>query len=173
MKISGIEIKGITCNSKDIRKGFVFVAIRGNRQDGSCFIKEAISNGASIVVVQGKIKRCKISGETKLITVKDCRNFLAEISAEFYDYPSDNLKVVGITGTNGKTTISYLIEAMAKEAGYDCGVIGTINYRFKGKIIAAKNTTPGPVELQGLCMRSVLNIVRWRYLPMLWTRRGF
>ena len=150
MKISGIEIKGITCNSKAIKKGFVFVAIRGNRQDGSCFIEEAIANGASIVVVDSKTPQIEISGKTKLLVVNNSRKFLAEASAEFYGYPSDKLKVVGITGTNGKTTISYLIEAMAKEAGYDCGVIGTINYRFKDKKLAAKNTTPGPVELQGL-----------------------
>jgi len=150
MKIAGIEIRGITCNSKAVKKGFVFVAIRGNRQDGACFIKEAVAKGASIVVVGSRAAKIKIPGKIKLLAVNNPRNFLAEAAAEFYGYPAQHLRVAGITGTNGKTTISYLIEAMAKQSGYGCGVIGTINYRFKGKKIPASNTTPGPVELQGL-----------------------
>jgi len=150
MKISGVEIKGITCNSKAVKKGFVFVAIKGSLQDGGSFIEEAAANGASVLVAQGQAPKIKFPGKLKLVMVKDCRKFLAEASSEFYGRPSENLKVIGITGTNGKTTISYLIEAMARESGSDCGVIGTINYRFKGKEIPAKNTTPGPVELQGL-----------------------
>lgn len=150
MKVAGIEIKGITCNSKAVKKGFVFVAIRGNRQDGGCFIKEAIANGASIVVVDSRAQKIKIPGKTKLLALSNPRNFLAKASAEFYNHPSNHLRVAGITGTNGKTTISYLIEALAKESGHGCGVIGTINYRFKGKEIPARNTTPGAVELQGL-----------------------
>jgi len=164
MKIADSEIKGITCNSKAVKKGFVFVAIRGNRQDGSCFIKEAIANGANVVVAQGKIPELKLSNAVKLLMVNDCRKFLAETSAEFYGYPSDKLKVIGITGTNGKTTISYLIEAIVKESGNDCGVIGTINYRFKDKKIAAKNTTPGPAELQGLLAK--MHAQRIKYCAM-------
>jgi len=153
MKTAGVEIKGITCNSKAVKKGFVFVAVKGERQDGGCFIKEAVANGASLVVVQGNALKIKIPQSVKLLRVNDCRRFLAEASAEFYGRPSEGLRVVGITGTNGKTTISYLIEAIAKESGRACGVIGTINYRFKGRKILAKNTTPGPVELQGLLAR--------------------
>jgi len=150
MKISGVEIKGITCNSRAVKKGYAFVAIAGQRLDGGCFVKEAVANGASIVVVGRKAKKNKIPEKIKVLAVNDPRKFLAEASAEFYGRPSDRLRVSGITGTNGKTTISYLIEAIAGCAGIDCGVIGTINYRFKGKEIPAKNTTPGPVELQGL-----------------------
>ena len=161
MKIARIEVKGITCNSKSVKKGFIFVAIKGNRQDGSFFIKEACAFGASVVVMQAKTSRLKLPDRVKLIMVKDCRRFLAEASAEFYGRPSDNIKVVGITGTNGKTTISYLIEAIVKESGSDCGVIGTINYRFKGKKIPAKNTTPGPVELQGLLAKMLAHRIRY------------
>jgi len=161
MNIVGIEIKGITANSKAVKKGFVFVAIKGVRQDGGCFIKEAVASGASIVVAQAKPPKIKLPDKVKLFIVKDCRRFLAEASAEFYGRPSDNLRVVGITGTNGKTTISYLIEALAKESGCACGVIGTINYRFKGKEISAKNTTPGPVELQGLLAKMQASRVKY------------
>lgn len=147
MKIADLKVKGITCNSKAVKKNFIFVAIKGNRQDGCCFIKEAIANGASYVVVQG-LSAIKIPARVNLISVKDSRKFLAEACAEFYDYPSQNLKVIGITGTNGKTTVAYLIEAIAKEAKYGCGVIGTISHRFKNKVIIAKNTTPGAQENQ-------------------------
>lgn len=150
MKIAGIKIKGITANSKQVKKGFVFAAIKGNRQDGNCFINEAITRGAAVVVAQKNTPKIKIPQKVKLITVNDCRKFLAKTANKFYGFPSAKLKVIGITGTNGKTTISYLIEALAKESGYACGVIGTINYHFKGKVIESKNTTPGCVELQSL-----------------------
>jgi len=164
MNIAGIEIKGITCNSKAAKKGFAFVAIKGARQNGSCFIKEAVAHGASVVITQGNIPGVKIPAGVKLLKVKDCRRFLAEACAEFYGRPSDSLRVVGITGTNGKTTISYLIEAIVKQSGCSCGVIGTINYRFKGKETPAKNTTPGPVELQGLLAK--MRAQRIKYCAM-------
>lgn len=148
MKIADLKVKGITCNSKAVKKNFIFVAIKGNRRDGRCFIKEAIANGASYVVVQERPAAIKIPARVNLISVKDSRKFLAEACAEFYHHPSQNLKVIGITGTNGKTTVAYLIEAIAKEAKYGCGVIGTISHRFKNKVIIAKNTTPGAQENQ-------------------------
>jgi len=161
MKIASTEIKGITSNSKNVKNGFVFVAIRGNCQDGSYFIKEAITNGASIVVAQVGTKKIKIPGKIKLLKVKNCRKFLADACAKFFGFPSRKLKVVGITGTNGKTTISYLIEAIAKESGNDCGVIGTINYRYKNKVILAKNTTPGSGELQELFAKMLKKKVKY------------
>jgi UDP-N-acetylmuramoyl-L-alanyl-D-glutamate--2,6-diaminopimelate ligase len=161
MKILGEKIKGITCNSKAVKKGFVFVAIKGARQDGSCFIREAIANGAGVVVIQKNTRKIEILQGVKLLRVDDDCKFLAEVSAEFYGHPSDGVKVVGITGTNGKTTISYLIEAIARESGCGCGVIGTINYRFKGNKISAKNTTPGPVELQGLLAKMCAQKIKY------------
>lgn len=161
MKISGIKIKGITSDSRQVRKGFVFVAIKGNRRDGNLFINEAVTRGASIVVVQKKTPKIKISRKIKLLTVNDCRKFLAEAASSFYGFPTDKLKVAGITGTNGKTTITYLIEALAKESAKPCAVIGTINYRFKGKVVAAKNTTPGPVELQKMFVQMLAKKIKY------------
>ncbi|MCK9430600.1 MAG: UDP-N-acetylmuramoyl-L-alanyl-D-glutamate--2,6-diaminopimelate ligase [Candidatus Omnitrophica bacterium] len=161
MKIAGMEIKGITCNSQAVKKGYVFVAVKGNRQDGSCFIKEAVAHGAGVVVIDEKIKKNIIPGKVKMLQVNNCREFLAQSAAEFYGQPSEKLRVVGITGTNGKTTISYLIEAMAKCSGADCGVVGTINYRFKGQEISAKNTTPGSDQLQGLFARMLKRRVKY------------
>jgi len=153
MKIAGINIKGISCNSREVKRGFAFVAIKGNARDGGSFIDEAIANGASVVVAERGSFRCTVRRGVKFVGVKDCRRFLAESCAEFFGHPSDNLKVVGITGTNGKTTVSYLIEAIAREAGFSCGVIGTVNYRFNGRQVPAVNTTPGPAELHALFAR--------------------
>ena len=161
MKIVDLEIKGITSNSKEIKKGFLFVAIKGNRQDGNHFIKEAITRGASIVVVQKVPPKLEIPYKVTVLIVNDCRKFFAQATHKFFGAPSNKIKVVGITGTNGKTTISYLIEAMAKKSGNDCGVIGTINYRFKGKAIRAKNTTPGSGQLQSLLMMMHLQKVKY------------
>jgi len=111
--------------------------------------------------VQKGIKKIKTPDKIKLLEVDDCRKFLADSCSEFFGFPSDRLKVVGITGTNGKTTVSYLIEAIARGYGYDCGVIGTINYRFKNKIIVAKNTTPGCGLLQELFVRMLASGVKY------------
>ncbi|PIQ90822.1 MAG: UDP-N-acetylmuramoyl-L-alanyl-D-glutamate--2,6-diaminopimelate ligase [Candidatus Omnitrophica bacterium CG11_big_fil_rev_8_21_14_0_20_41_12] len=161
MKIAGIEIKGITADSKKVRKGFVFVAIKGNRQDGSVFINEAIANGASAVVVEKKPVKIIIPQEIKLVLVNDCREFLAKEVSKFYGSASNKLKIAGITGTNGKTTIAYLIEALANESGASSGVIGTINYRFPGKTVVAKNTTPGSEELQKLLAQMLARRVKY------------
>jgi UDP-N-acetylmuramoyl-L-alanyl-D-glutamate--2,6-diaminopimelate ligase len=162
MKIADLEIKGITANSKEIKQGFLFVAIKGNRQDGNRFIQEAIDRGAGIIVVEKKAPQIRgVVPKVIFLVVNDCRKFFAQITHKFYGAPSDKIKVVGVTGTNGKTTISYLIEAIAEESGQACGVIGTINYRYKGKIIAAKNTTPGPGELQGLLKKMYMQKVKY------------
>ncbi len=140
------EVRGISCNSKNVGENFIFVAVKGSREDGNRFIDEAISKGAKAIIVQSA--KAQTSKKVPFIEVKDVRKALAKLAAEFYGKPSREIKVVGITGTNGKTTVSYLIEALLKEAGATPAVIGTINYRFKDKIIPAKNTSPGPIELQ-------------------------
>lgn len=161
MKIKGIKIKGITANSKQVKKDFVFVAIKGNKQDGSVFIKDAVARGASVIVVEQSKTKFEIPKKIKLIKVKDCRQFLGQQVSKFYKFPADKIKCIGITGTNGKTTIAYLIEAIVKQTGLACGVIGTINYRFKAKIKIAKNTTPGAVELQSLLAKMYAGKVKY------------
>ncbi len=162
MKIADLGIKGITCDSKAVKKNFLFVAIKGNLQDGSCFIKEAIANGASYIIAQGKPSALVNAAKNiKFISVRDARKFLGQASAEFYQNPSRKVKVIGITGTNGKTTISYLIEAIARQAKYGCGVIGTISHRFKNKVIIAKNTTPGSGQLQELLSKMLAQGIKY------------
>ena len=149
--LDNFEVKGISCNSKTVKNNFVFVAVKGSKEDGSKYIDEAIASGARAVIVDSP--QCPTVHSQKkipIIRVRDTRKALAKLAAEFYDSPSSKIKVVGITGTNGKTTITYLIEALLKEAGAHPAVIGTINYRFKDKVLPSKNTTPGPVELQSM-----------------------
>lgn len=148
------KIKGISCNSKTVKKGSVFVAVKGAKEDGSRFIDQAISKGAKIIVCKRGLRK-KIKADVPLVEVKDTRLAIARLSAEFYANPSKRLKVIGITGTNGKTTITYILEAILKEAGLEPGVIGTVNYRFKGIVLPAKNTTPGPLELQSIMREMV------------------
>jgi len=161
MKIVDLEIKGITADSKQVKKGFLFVAIKGNCQNGHDYIQEAIAKGASVVVVEKEFPQAKAPAKAVFLVASDCRKFLAQATHSFYGCPSNKIKVIGITGTNGKTTVSYLIEALAKESGQGCGVIGTINYRFKGKIIPAKNTTPGAAQLQLLLRNMYLQKVKY------------
>ena len=150
--LEDFEVEGITCNSKEALANYIFVAIKGTREDGHRFITEAIDNGARVIIVQGQEASSSKWQEKNipLIWVDDTRKALAKLAAEFYGNPSGKIKVVGITGTNGKTTVSYLIEALIEEANFVPAVIGTINYRFRDKVIPSKNTTPGPLELQSL-----------------------
>lgn len=148
--LEDFKVNGISCNSKQVLNNSIFVAIKGTSTDGHKFIKEAIGKGAKVVVIQSSQYRIASSKKTIFIEVKDTRKALAKLAAKFYDSPSSKIKVIGITGTNGKTTVSYLIEALLKEAGFAPAVIGTVNYRFKNRLIPSKNTTPGPLELQSL-----------------------
>ncbi len=138
------EIEGIAYHSKQIRKGFLFAAIRGVESDGHQFIEEVIERGAEAVVLE---EEREVPNRT-MISVPNSRRALAKISSNFYGDPSSRVRLIGITGTNGKTTTTYLLESIFKKAGSTVGVIGTINYRFGGKTISAPNTTPESLDLQ-------------------------
>ncbi len=143
-------IKGISCKSRETGPGFVFVAVKGAKQDGNKFIEEAVSLGSEAVVLKSENRAFKIKERNKIvfIEVADDRKALVDLACAFYGNPSVGMNVSGVTGTNGKTTITYLQEAVLKECGQAAGVIGTNNWRFKDKIISSGNTTPGPLELQ-------------------------
>jgi UDP-N-acetylmuramyl-tripeptide synthetase len=150
--ISGLtdfEVSGVSCNSKSVGNNFIFVAVKGAKADGHKFIREAAARGAKAIVYSSQ-SAVRSEPGVNFIRVKDTRKALPELAAAFYGNPSSKMKVIGVTGTNGKTTVTYLIEAILKEAGFIPGVIGTIEYRFNNKIIPSKNTTPGPVELQSM-----------------------
>jgi UDP-N-acetylmuramoyl-L-alanyl-D-glutamate--2,6-diaminopimelate ligase len=137
------KIKGITQNSKEVQEGWVFVAIKGSSTDGHNFVQEALSRGASLVFVERDVG---IKDE-RIIKVEDTRRLLGELANEFFGRPSERLKLVGITGTNGKTTSSHLVESVLNAGGIPTGLVGTIYYRFKDKIYEYEGrTTPDPIQ---------------------------
>lgn len=140
------EVVGITHDSRKVKKGYLFVAIKGCRQDGHDFITDAMVNGAVAVVVE---KRCEVAPHAPQIVVTDARRALACLSSHFYGNPSSKMTITGITGTNGKTTTSYLTKAIFEASGNEAGLIGTIQYQIGKRIIPARETTPESVEIQG------------------------
>lgn len=139
------EIRGISVDSRTVQEGDVFFAIPGTQYDGSDFVGDAFVRGAVCAVSK---KVTPDIDPSRFIVVEDPVAALAKFSAEFFGNPSSAMDVVGITGTNGKTTITYLLEAIFQNAGIMAGVIGTINYRFGNAVIREGLTTPFPHELQ-------------------------
>ena len=138
------EIEGIAYHSHRVRKGFLFAALRGMEADGHQFIGKAIERGAEAVLLEQE----REIGNRTMILVPNSRQALARISSNFYGNPSSQVKLIGITGTNGKTTTTYLLESILKKAGCAVGVIGTVNYRYGEKRTSAPNTTPESLDLQ-------------------------
>ncbi|MEF3280113.1 MAG: UDP-N-acetylmuramoyl-L-alanyl-D-glutamate--2,6-diaminopimelate ligase [Elusimicrobiota bacterium] len=134
-----IEIEGIAVDSREVKKNFIFFAFKGEKDDGKKYIEQAIEKGASFIIADEKIDY-----ESPIISVsKDIMKTLSVVSKNFYKNPSSRLYTIGITGTKGKTTTTFLIEKILNELGRKTGVIGTINYRTHKRIISeAKNTTP-------------------------------
>ena len=144
------EIRGITYHSGHVGEGFLFAAIRGLNVDGHTFVDEALRKGAKALLLE----RGGPFG-VPTVQVADSRKALAVVSANYYGHPSRRLVLVGITGTNGKTTTSYLLESILKAAGFQVGLIGTIRYRYGDKEMAAANTTPESLDLQRILAEMV------------------
>ena len=146
------EITGIAYHTQRVEKGFLFTALRGLEADGHRFIGEAVKRGAEAVILEDEGAR---PSNGTMILVPNGRQALARVSSNFYGNPSSHVKLIGVTGTNGKTTATYLLESIFKKAGYRVGVIGTINYRFGEKVIPAPNTTPESLDLQRMLWEMV------------------
>lgn len=146
--LGGLErqVKDITYDSREVRKDSLFVAIPGFKTDGRKYIADAIRKGASVIVTEGAIEAPE--NNITVISVPDARNALALLSAQFYGYPSRRLRMIGITGTNGKTTTSYLIKSIIDNAGKRCGLFGTISYIIGDETMPASHTTPESADLQ-------------------------
>jgi len=149
------EIEGIAYDSRKIKENYIFVAIKGTNLDGHSFIKDAIDRGAKVIIVEKK--DLLVPKGITTILVKDTRKVLGLISSTFYDEPSKKLKVVGITGTNGKTTVSYFIKAVLSDPKNknSCGLIGTISYQVGERSISSINTTPESLDIQHLIYEMV------------------
>ncbi len=151
-----LDAAGLSCDSRAVRAGDLFVALSGARSDGHAFVREALDAGAAGVVVERPeiFESLRTGGGRKVaVLVRDSRKALARLSANFHGNPSHRLTVAGITGTNGKTTTSYLCESVLLAAGLRPGVVGTVNYRVGGQVWPSTHTTPGPLELDELLVR--------------------
>ncbi len=141
------EIEGLAYDSRAIRPGYMFVALKGTKADGHDFVKDAIKMGAAALVLESTGAKEWHDLETTIIRVGDSREALSKLAVNFYDRPFQGMNLIGITGTNGKTTASYLLESILGDAGRKPGVIGTINYRFPGHVCKGSVTTPESLDL--------------------------
>lgn len=147
------RVTGITYDSRRVLPGMAFVAVIGNRADGHSFIIDAIDRGAVAIVCE---KDDFVLPSVTKIVVKNSRRALALLSEKFYDSPSKKLKVIGVTGTNGKTTVTFMLKAILEAAGIKTGLLGTVHYEIGDRIIPASRTTPESLEIQKM-MAEMLN----------------
>ena len=149
--LDGIKVSSIEYDSRRVENGSCFVAMRGFSVDGHEYIEKAVSNGASMVVQERDIDS---TGSVPVVKVSDSREELARLADRFYGSPSSKLGVIGITGTNGKTTVSYILQKILEDGGYNVSRIGTVEYSFPDGTENAPNTTPESADLQKLFARS-------------------
>ncbi|MCX7831641.1 MAG: UDP-N-acetylmuramoyl-L-alanyl-D-glutamate--2,6-diaminopimelate ligase [Actinobacteria bacterium] len=142
-----LEVSGITSNSMKVEEGYVFVCIKGTNVDGHDFAMDAVKKGAIAVVCEREID---IPHNVAKIFVEDSREAYALLSAAIFKYPSKYMKVIGVTGTNGKTTTTHLIESIFRKAGFKTGLIGTVRNKIGDDVIPVTHTTPDSYELQSL-----------------------
>ena len=154
LKVKGnldIEISGIENNSQNVKKGYLFVAIQGFSTDGHQYVESAIQNGAVAIMIQEgcNLKGVKIPDNVTVVMAKDTREGLAIVSDNFYDHPSRKFKLIGVTGTKGKTTTTFMLKEIFEKAGKKVGLIGTIAIYINGKKLKdSDRTTPESLELQ-------------------------
>ena len=148
-----IDVEGITYDSRKAEEGSLFVAISGFETDGHKYIEDAIAKGAQAVIVEKDI----MDLEVPVIKVDDSRSALAKISAKFYDYPAQKLTIIGVTGTNGKTTTTYLVEGILNELGLETGLIGTIKNKLGNREESSSRTTPESLDIQRMLSEMLKN----------------
>ncbi|MBM7565703.1 UDP-N-acetylmuramoyl-L-alanyl-D-glutamate--2,6-diaminopimelate ligase [Paenibacillus sacheonensis] len=139
------EITGIEIDSRKAGAGDLFICLRGHKVDGHDFAAEAVASGAAAVVAERPLA---LPDSVPQIIVKDSRHAMAVISDYYFGQPSRRLKLIGVTGTNGKTTTTYLIERILRDAGHSPGVIGTVEMRYAGRAYPMSGTTPEALDLQ-------------------------
>ena len=148
-----ISVKGLTFDSRKVGVGFVFIAIKGTQVDGHNFIDQSIERGASVIVCEDLPK--KIKDTTTYVQVKDASRAIGIMAANFYDNPSRKLKVLAVTGTNGKTTIVTLLYKLFSSLGHKSGMLSTVHNEIDGKIIPATHTTPDAMSINELFAQMV------------------
>jgi UDP-N-acetylmuramoyl-L-alanyl-D-glutamate--2,6-diaminopimelate ligase len=152
---AGIEIHGLQLDSRKVRAGDLFLAMPGEEHDGRHFIEQAVANGAAAVVAEAPVAGFVDDIPVPLVELPELRLEAGWLAAKFYGYPSRQLHMVGVTGTNGKTTTSRLVAQLGRALGRSFGVIGTLGATIDDGVVEAGNTTPDPVALQ-------LQLAQWR-----------
>lgn len=143
-KFENVEISGVTCNSKEVKAGYLFICVSGTNLDGHKFAASANDAGAAVIVAE------KDTGLDNQIIVPDTHVAYFNISANWFSNPADKLKIIGVTGTNGKTSVTYMLKKILETAGEKVGLIGTIQNMIGDKVFDSHNTTPGAYELNSL-----------------------
>ena len=150
------QVQHVIADSRQVVPGALFVALRGLQADGHCFLDEALQRGATSLLVEAPtpelLYRVQQEGQT-LVQVEQSSKALGMLASAYYGRPSRHLKLIGVTGTNGKTTTTYVVESILQAAGRQLGVVGTINYRFAQQCLDAPQTTPDVLYLQELLQR--------------------
>lgn len=147
------EISGVAIDSRKIAKGGLFVAMKGTQVDGHKFIPKAIELGAAAILCENLPDN--LEEGVAYVVVPDTEDIVGEVATRFYDNPSEKLKLVGVTGTNGKTTIATLLYNMFRKFGHKCGLLSTVCNYIEEEAIPADHTTPDPIELNELLARMV------------------
>jgi UDP-N-acetylmuramoyl-L-alanyl-D-glutamate--2,6-diaminopimelate ligase len=145
---TNIEISGITFDSRKVEKGFLFVCIEGFKTDGHKYVDGAVEKGAVAVIANRKIDI--VDKNVTYIYLADTRGALSFVSDKFYNHPSSEMSLIGVTGTKGKTTITYMIKSILEKNGEKVGVIGTVGNMIGDKMLPTERTTPESIDLQSL-----------------------
>ena len=144
LTVADREITGLTCDSRRIEPGFAFVCIRGTAQDGHRYAADALNKGAAVVITE------EAQGLSDEITVPSTRRTWAHMCARWFGNPAEKLHLIGVTGTNGKTTVTWLLKAALTACGHKVGLIGTIQNMIGDRVLASGHTTPDPYDLQSM-----------------------
>ncbi|MCL2336347.1 MAG: UDP-N-acetylmuramoyl-L-alanyl-D-glutamate--2,6-diaminopimelate ligase [Firmicutes bacterium] len=140
-----LAVTGIAYDSRRVERGFLFVAVKGFQTDGHLYIQDAVNRGAAAIVMQQDLP---VPEDVVKILAPDTRRLLPQLSARFFDYPARKMKMIGVTGTNGKTTTTNLIESIYRAHGAKTGLIGTIHNRIGSRLLPVEHTTPESTDLQ-------------------------
>jgi len=146
-----VDVKGIAFDSRKVQSGYLFIAVKGTQSDGHSFIEKAVSNGA--VAILGEKLPEAISDKVTYVTVKESAKALGIVANNFFGSPSTKIKLIGVTGTNGKTTVATLLFKLFTSLGYRCGMLSTVVNRIVDKDIPATHTTPDPIQINELLVK--------------------
>ncbi len=139
-----LEISGITVDSREVKPGYAFICIKGAKSDGHKFAKSAVDSGAVVVIAEEDLKL------QNQILVPDTHIAYSMMSAKWFKNPAKDLKLIGVTGTNGKTSVTYMLKKVLESQGHKVGLVGTIQNMIGDRVVETKNTTPGAYELNSL-----------------------